>query len=349
LITVIRAVAISALASGLATLPAATQAQTVLRVLGQPLAAGPIQKNKEQPFFETLAARTGLPLRVEYVPHGSGAFANVDPLAALRAGQVDIAALRISEAGRSEPSLLGLDLFGLNTDYGSARQVTDAYWPILDRRLQERIGVKLIGLWPFGPEVLFCNKPLTRLSDIRGLKVRVYDPDSAKLVEAAGGTPVQLGFAAASQGLSTRTIDCAIGSPTAAVASGWAQTATHIMPIAFQLGINAFGVSLPAWSKLAPDHQSTLMSAIQSLTDDIWSYSEKLSNDAIGCSTGILPCESGQKFNLAKVPVTDSDVTLVRASLRDSSLPRWAQACDAVDPGCSASWKQVVGPLVGIR
>ena len=39
-----------------------------LRVMGMPLATGNIQKLREQPFFENLAQRTGLPFEVEYKP-----------------------------------------------------------------------------------------------------------------------------------------------------------------------------------------------------------------------------------------------------------------------------------------
>jgi TRAP-type C4-dicarboxylate transport system substrate-binding protein len=347
--TVRRVIAIVSFALGLATIPTSAQEFTVLKVLGQPLAAGKIQKNREQPFFETLAAKSGLPFSVEYIPLGSAGFSEVDPLTALRSGQVQIASLRISHAGRQEPTLLGLDLVGLNTDYKSARQVIDAYAPVLDRRLQEKLGVKVLGPWPFGPEVLFCKRPITSLADIKNLKVRVYDLDTVKLVESAGGTAVQLGFGATYQGLSTGAVDCAMGNPTAAVASGWPEITTHVLPIAFQLGINAYGISLSAWSKMPPEQQAKLTSALRSLTDDIWSYSERLSEDAIGCSVGTVPCEAGKKLALTNVTVTDSDVTLVRGALHKLSFPLWAQVCDAVDPGCSERWKKVVGPLVGLR
>lgn len=48
--------------------PVHAQEKIKLKVIGQPLATGLIQKNKEQPFFETLAQKTGLPIEVEYKP-----------------------------------------------------------------------------------------------------------------------------------------------------------------------------------------------------------------------------------------------------------------------------------------
>ena len=293
---IIRVVAPVIFALWHATVPALAQESISLKVLGQPLAAGPIQKNVEQPFFETLAKEQGLPLIVEYVPANSSGFSDIEALSGLRSGQVQIAALRMSQVGRQQPIFLGSDLVGLNTDYKSARQVIDAYTPVLDKWLQEKLGVRLLGIWPFGPEILFCNKPIAGLSDIKGVRVRVYDADSARLVESAGGVPVQLSFAATHQGLSTRSLDCAIGSPTAAVSSGWPEATTHVLPIALQLGINAYGMTLSAWHKLKPDQQDKLMLAFRSLTDQIWGYSEQLSIEAINCSIGKAACASGKKF-----------------------------------------------------
>jgi TRAP-type C4-dicarboxylate transport system substrate-binding protein len=347
IINVVVAVGICSLCLG--SISTRAQERAILKVLGQPITAGKLQRDREQPFFETLATKFGLPFQVEYVPLDSLQFSDVDPLAALRSDTAQIASLRISQTGQQEPALLGLDLVGMNLDGKLARQVTDAYVPVVDRRLQEKFGVKLLGTWPFGPEVLFCNKPIGGLGDIKGFRVRVYNLETANLIELAGGTAVQLGFGATYRALSAGDVDCAIGSPTGAVASGWPAVTTHVLPIAFQLGINAYGISLSAWTKMPTDQQVKLTSALRSLTEDMWSYSEALTEDSIGCSVGTVPCGSGGKFRMVKIPVTAADVTLLREALRKISFPHWAEACDAVDPNCSGRWKKAVGPLVGLK
>ncbi len=58
--------ALLAAALGLtAALPAAAQERIKFKAIGQPLATGLIQKNKEQPFFENFAAKSGLPIEME--------------------------------------------------------------------------------------------------------------------------------------------------------------------------------------------------------------------------------------------------------------------------------------------
>ena len=62
----------------------------------------------------------------------------------------------------------------------------------VDARLQQQFGVKLLSVWPFGPQILFCKKPITKLADVKGMKVRVYDQNLAKFIELVGGTPVPI-------------------------------------------------------------------------------------------------------------------------------------------------------------
>lgn len=322
--------------------PVSAQNRIAIKVLGQPLAAGWIAGRIERPFFASLGQRPNLPLAVDYVPIGDGGVAESDAFDALKGGQAQIAALRISQIGQRVPVFLGLDLVGLNTDYHVGRRVIDAYGPVLDARLQESASVKLLGAWPYEQEVLLCAKPIKTLSDVRGLKIRVYDSDSAAVIERAGAVPVTLAFGSTRQGIAAHAVDCALGNPTGALAAGWTEVTTRVLPLAFQLGINAYAMSLPAWRRLDGSQQAALTAAFQSLTNEIWRASEQLSNDAIGCSTGNPDCKSGTRAKLTYLPVGAADVGFLQQALREVSFPRWAQLCDRNDPACSPRWREAV-------
>jgi TRAP-type C4-dicarboxylate transport system substrate-binding protein len=259
---------------------ATAQEKIKLKVIGQPLATGLIQKTKEQPFFETLAAKTGLPIEVEYKPIDTLGIKDTEQLRVMKAGLFEMASLRMSQNSRDEPTILGLDLVGLNPDYKTGKAVADAFAPILDARLQKQFGVKLLGVWPFGPQVLFCKKPITKLADVKGLKVRTYDQNLAKFVESLGGTPVPIAFAETHQSLSLGVVDCAITGPSSANSAGWPEVTTHYLPIGMQIALNGYGVTLSSWNKLKPDQQAKLKAAFDALLADIWKYSEELFLDA---------------------------------------------------------------------
>ena len=76
-------------------------------VIGQPLATGLIQKNKEQPFFESLAQKTGLPIEVDYKPLDTTGIKDVDELRVMKSGLFEVASLRMSQVSRDEPTILG--------------------------------------------------------------------------------------------------------------------------------------------------------------------------------------------------------------------------------------------------
>jgi len=336
--------------AALFALPAAqAQDRMKLKAIGQPLATGLIQKNKEQPFFENFAARTGLPIDVDYKPIDTLGIKDTEQLRVMKAGLFDIVSLRVSQNSRDEPTILGLDLVGAAPDYATGRKVAKAYFDTADARLQSQFGVKLLGVWPFGPQILFCKKPVAKLADIKGMKVRVYDQNLAKFIEMVGGTPVPVSFADTHQSLSLGVVDCAITGPSSANSAGWPEVTTHQMAIGFQMALNGYGMTLKSWKALSPEQQTKLKAAFDALTDDVWKYSEELFQDALNCNAGKDPCTTGKKFNLVNVPVTPADIDLVRSAVTKVSLPVWAEVCDKSNAGCSKAWQATVAPVLGLK
>lgn len=341
--------AIAAIGLALIATPAGAADTIKLKVLGQPLATGLIQKNIEQPFFESLAAKTGLPIEVDYKPVDVTGIKDYEELRVLKSGLFDFVSLRMSQVSRDEPSILGFDLVGLNPTYESARKVVDAWTPFVDKQLQEKFNTKLVGVWPFGPQVLFCKPKINAVDDMKGIKVRVYDQNLAKFIESLGGVPVPIGFADVQQSLNRGVVDCAITGPSSANTAGWPEVTSYFMPIGYQIAINGFAINLDTWKKFTPAQQATFTKAIDEVSAKIWDYSKELFDDAVRCNVGKEPCTTVKKFNMTGVPVTDRDVKVVQDAVKTISFPIWAETCDKVTKGCSDAWKKAVGPLVGMQ
>jgi TRAP-type C4-dicarboxylate transport system substrate-binding protein len=337
-----------ALAAGLLS-GAQAQDRLKFKVIGQPLATGLIQKNKEQPFFENFAAKTGLPVDADYKPIDTLGIKDTEQLRVMKAGLFDIVSLRVSQNSRDEPTLLGLDLVGASPDYATGRKVAKAYFDTVDARLQQQFNVKLLSVWPFGPQILFCKKPIAKLADIKGMKVRVYDQNLAKFIELVGGTPVPISFADTHQSLSLGVVDCAITGPSSANSAGWPEVTTHQLPLGFQMALNGYAITLKAWNQLKPDQQAKLKAAFDAHTEEIWKYSEELFQDALNCNAGVDPCTTGKKFKLVNVPVSPADGELVRNAVSKVSLPVWAEVCDKSNPDCSKKWNATVAPVLGLK
>lgn len=329
-------------AAGSTLLPAHAQPIS-LKVLGQPAGSGLIQKNKEQPFFENLASQANIAATVQYVPVDVAGIPDTDGLRVLRSGLFDIVSIRGPQVSRDEPMMLGFDLVGLNTSFEAGRKNTNAYFAAVDKRLQSNFNAKLLGVWPAGPQVIFCKPSVKGLADLKGLKVRVGDQSGANFIAGLGATGVPMPFGEVQQALARGVVDCAITGPASANSGGWPEATTTVLPVALQLAINGYAINLNSWKKLSPADQEKLQKAVKALSDDIWAYSQSLYDDAMRCNTGGSPCQLGKPYKLTMAPVSPADLTTVKNALTERSLPVWAKQCNAVNAGCEAEWKATVG------
>ncbi len=333
----------------LAAPAAAAEKKIQLKVAGNLLATGLILKEKEQPFFEKLAETTGLPIDVDYKPMDVTGIKDVEGLRVLKSGLFDIVSLRLAQVSRDEPFFLGSDLVGLNANYDIAKESNQRYLEAFDARLQERFNAKLLGIWPFGPQVLFCKPEIGGLADLKGKKVRVYDQSLAQFIESIGGTPVSLSFGETQQALSRGVVDCAITGPSSANSAGWPEVTSYFMPIGFQVAFQAYGMNLDKWKQFTPEQQQKLQAAFDAHIADTWAYSEELFDDAVRCNVGQEPCTTVKKYDMTLVPVTEADLKLVQSAVPTISFPAWSEVCDRSYKGCSEKWKSLLGDMVGMN
>ncbi len=171
-----------ALAGAIALAASPLQAETELRFLGQFL---PTQKHFP-PVSAALdvidANQTGVKVvRNEYKALG---LQTSDGLRLARSGTFDVVAVQIGSASRDDAFLEGLDLIGVSTDMKSLREAVNAYREAFDLRLREKFGATVLALWPFGPQMFFCNQPLKTVDDLKGLEgSQLYSFDVSTLKE----------------------------------------------------------------------------------------------------------------------------------------------------------------------
>lgn len=314
-------------------------------VVGQPTSTGVIQNKLEQPFFENLAANTGLPLDVRYRPTDALGFKDSHQLTMLKEGKLDLVSLRFLQNASSEPTLLGIDPWGLATNFKTARAAVDAYAPVLDQRLQKHFNAKLLGIWPFGPQMFFCSVPVRSLSDIRNLRVRIGNENFAPLIASFDARPVVIAFEEVKAALQSGMVDCAISSATSAYFAGWGAHTTHVFSLATHMGINGYAINLQLWNRMSPGQQVRLAQAFRLHTETIWQEVERIQEKAIACHTGG-PCRDGVVHQLMESKPSARDYQLLHQSFERTTFKDWAERCDRVHPGCSEDWKRHIAPIL---
>jgi TRAP-type C4-dicarboxylate transport system substrate-binding protein len=303
----------------------------------------------EKPFFIALPKLIGVPLNVNYNPMDVVNVQAADALRLLRSGTFDVMSVQIGMASRDDPFFEGIDLIGVSTNMKDLRKAVDAYRAVFDQRLQARFNAKVLTLWPFGPQVFYCNKPIKTVNDIKGLKVRSFTPSMAALIQYLGGTPITLQFSEVYTSLQRGVADCGVTSPTSGNTGKWPEVTTHFLPLSVSGSVQGHFMNLNYWKKFSPEQQQRLTAAFKQMEDQMWDLAERVNDDAVNCNVGKEPCKEGVKFKMTLVDVTPEDANRVKSAVTAAVLPLWKQTCNKVDPKCADTWNGTVGKVRGYK
>ncbi len=322
-------------------------AQTPLRIAGN-FSQNTKQVDIERAFFEDLGAESGVDLSVNYNPMDVVGVKAPDALRMLRGGSFDVMSVQIGMASRDDPFFEGLDLIGVSTDMEALHEAVDAYREVFDTRLQEKFNAKVLTLWPFGPQVFYCNTPIETVDDLQGLKVRSFTPSMSAMLEHFGATPVTLQFSEVYPALQRGVVSCGVTSPTSGNTGNWPEVTTHFLPLSVSGSVQGHFINLDTWNEFTPEEQAALETEFQALEDQLWELAVTSNEDAIACNTGDGSCSDHTKFDMTMVEISPADQEKVKEAAESVVLPIWSETCDAVDPECSATWNETVGSVAGL-
>jgi TRAP-type C4-dicarboxylate transport system substrate-binding protein len=324
-------------------------AKIELKVLGQPESTGAYQQKSEAPFFQNLTKTTGLPLDVAYRALNQTGVKDIFQLQLMKEGVFDIVSLRFIQNSKTEPTLEGIDLAMPGIDFAAARAVSDSYFPVVDRRLQEHHRVKLLGVWTFGPQELFCNRPVNKLSDLQGLKVRVAGPQLEQYFSALGAIAAIIPFDDTLEAFKKQLIDCAVTSAASASFARWLDFTSHYIPLSFGFGINGYVISLDKWNQFTATEQATLSAAFAQQIQRSWVFAKENYSESVRCMTGDLLCQEGFRRQMVRVAFAQEDVTAMRRIALSSSIADWFKACSKLYSTCEQEWLETIGATLKLN
>lgn len=302
----------------------------------------------EKPFFEGIGKATGLTLAANYNTMDALGVQAADALRLLRSGAFEVMSVQIGMASRDDPFFEGIDLIGVSTDMGQLRQAVDAYREVFDKRLQTRFGAKVLTLWPFGPQVFYCNSAIAKLDDLKGLKVRSFTPSMAALIQHLGATPVTLPFSEVYPALQRGVANCGVTSPTSGNSGKWPEVTTHFLPLSVSGSVQGHFVNLEYWKKFSPESQKKLEAEFKRMEEQMWDLAERANADAMNCNIGKDPCTENTKFTMKLVDVSSADADKIKKAVSAVVLPIWKESCNKIDPTCSKTWNDTVGKVAGL-
>ncbi len=261
----------------------------------------------------------------------------------LRAGAVEVGMGVFAFVAGDDPAFEGIDLPGMAGDIDTARNIANAYKPVLQQRMAERHGVKLLATVPYTAQVFFCRDAVAGLDDLRGRKVRVRGRNMADLVAALGASPITLPFAEVVTAMQTGVIDCAVTGIGSGNAARWYEVANHLynLPVDWSLGF--YGIGLKRWERLTPDTRQLLLEQAQVLEDALWQATARENHYALACNTGVGECQIHRPAHMqANSPTEAEKQRLHETVLRIAE--GWGRRCGAA---CVERWNATVGKAIG--
>lgn len=300
----------------------------------------------EEPFWtRELPRLTGGRASAEIVSFDRAGFRGQEMLRLIQQGMVPFGTLLLTVTAAQEPELAAPDLAGLNPDFASLRRTVAAYRPHAETLLRTRYGAELLALYVYPAQATFCARPVARLADLAGRRIRVSSPTQADWVTALGATPVQTTFAEIVNNLRNGNIDCAITGTMSGNTIGLHEVTTHLHAMPVSWGLAAFVAHGPAWEALSADTRAVLRRELPRLEAAVWAESERETGEGIACNTGVGDCPTGRRGRMTLVRPGPEDNARRREILTTAVLPGWVQRCGA---GCVSLWKSTLGRATGV-
>jgi TRAP-type C4-dicarboxylate transport system substrate-binding protein len=238
----------------------------------------------------------------------------------------------------------GADLSTLTQDIDTQRKVSDAYYPTLETAFADIYNAKLLMLYPFPSQTLWCNGEVNGIEELKGKKIRVYSTTLGDFVEGVGGTSVTVSFSEVIPALEKGVVDCAITGTMSAYTAKWNQVATHAYTLRVGWGLAFGAMNMDKWNSLTADQQTLMQTEIATLTDAMWAETATEDDVAISCITGG-ECAIGEAGSMTLVEPSAADLALRDTVATDVVLARWAERCGAE---CAANWNETVGSILGL-
>ena len=302
----------------------------------------------EKEFYATLSDKTGIPLTMNFNPLDVVGIKMEDTLRMVKSGAFDIVQSTLGAAARDDAFIEGVDLIGVSTSMEQLSEAVTAFKPELEKRMAEKFNAKILALWPYGPQVFYCNAEVSGLNSLSGLKVRSYTASMSSLLEAVGATPVTMSFKEVYPALQRGVVDCAITSPTSGNTGNWPEVTTHFMPLGISWSVNGHFMNLDKWNSFTPEQQAKLTAEFKTFEQGFWDLASKNNGWATACNTGQAGCENYKPFQMTLVTPTEKDQASVTKATMEKVLPSWAKTCDESFSDCTKIWNKTVGQARGI-
>lgn len=215
--------------------------------------------------------------RVKVTIYGGGVQGDEkDVVRKMRYGQLSGAALTGVGLGLIDPQIRVLELPFLFNNTSEVDKVYSALKADFQNIFAKK-GYQLLGWAEVGFVKIFSNKAIRKKSDLKGLKMWMWegDPLAEAMYKAMNVTPVPLAITDVLTSLQTNLIDAAYAPELGAIAFQWHTKVSHMTDINLVNGTGAIVLTNKSWSGITAGDKKIIQNIIKSYTRQLVEQTRK--------------------------------------------------------------------------
>jgi TRAP-type C4-dicarboxylate transport system substrate-binding protein len=305
-----------------------------------------VYKEREQPFWaDHIPAVSNGAIKTEVTSFTDMGLKGGEVFRLMEKGVIQFGSTVLGYVAGDDPENEAVDLAGFSSDIDIAKNIADAYKPSLNKVYEKKYGIKLLALYPFHAQMMYCRDPISGLDDLKGKKIRTFSKSLSEFVASVGATGVNMAFGEVVPGLQRGLVDCAITGALSGNLAKWHEVTGYLYELPVGWSMVMMSANLQAWNNLDPKVRDLLDKEIAAWEVTAWESARNETEQGIACNIGSDACTAGNKASMKLVEVSAADRKRLDDIMRTVVVPKWAERCGA---DCVADWNASVGKLVNI-
>jgi len=218
--------------------------------------------------------------QLDITVHSNGSLIkHPDMLRAVSTGQVNIAEFLLGQFGNEDPVFAADNLPFVAAGWDNAWKFYQAQKPALEKKLQGR-GLRLLYSVAWPGQGIYTRNPLKSVEDLKGAKFRTYSPQTARLAELLGASPIVVQVPDIPQMFATGAMQAMItSSATGTSTKAWEFVKNYYLTNAFHPK-NVIVVNERAFQRLPDNLKKAVLEAAADAEKRGWEFGKQRESTA---------------------------------------------------------------------
>ena len=213
--------------------------------------------------------------KLKITVHANGSLFKANEIKrAVQGGEAQIGEILISGYSNEDP-IFGVDSVPfLATSYKDAEKLWKASRKPIEARFAKQ-GLRVLYSVPWPPQGIYADKPLNSMADMKGLKMRAYNPYTCRIAELAGAQPVTIQAAELAQAMATGAVNANITSSSTGYDSKAWEVVKYYYDTQAWIPKNIVFVNEKAFDALPNGEQKAVLDAAKAAEARGWKISQE--------------------------------------------------------------------------